>query len=220
MLRLYFLPALTLIRGNAVCTVEVWNILRFMQPAERWKLYGEWKATAYKSHPELRVRHVQVDREAKGLLRRLSHQTIDSLSGPVAKLVHSNPLVFFANAVNQVMAYDNMAGVVIQAIKFVTTMGFDTLVYTILEALSNPDKERVKDDGVNISDWLQSECFTLHASSQSQRFMKVSLHSLECCSGVITPTLPPFSSISYTSFITVKLPKSWFCESLSGIWQE
>ncbi|KAH9938580.1 transcription factor/nuclear export subunit protein 2-domain-containing protein [Fomitopsis serialis] len=134
-LRLYLLPALPLIRGNAVCTVEVWNILRQYETTLRWQLYGEWKSSTYKSHPELRVRQVQSDRESKGILRRLSHNTIDSLSGTVAKLAHSNPCIFFTNAVNQIMAYDNLAGVVIQALNY----------------------DRVKDDGVNTSDWLQSE---------------------------------------------------------------
>ncbi|CAA7260264.1 unnamed protein product [Cyclocybe aegerita] len=155
-LRRYLLPALPLIRGNAVCTVEVWNIIRQYETTARWRLYGEWKTNTYHSHPELRIREVQADRESKGILRRLSHNTIDSLSGPVAKLAHSNPCIFFTNAVNQIMAYDNLANVVIQALRYVTNMGFDVLVFIILNALSNPDKERVKDDGVNISDWLQS----------------------------------------------------------------
>jgi THO complex subunit 2 len=99
---------------------------------------------------------VQADRESKGILRRLSHNTIETLSGTVAKLAHSNPCIFFMNAVNQIMAYDNLANVVIQALRYVTNMGFDVLVYVILEALSNPNKNRVKDDGVNTSDWLQS----------------------------------------------------------------
>ncbi|KAF8165073.1 transcription factor/nuclear export subunit protein 2-domain-containing protein [Crassisporium funariophilum] len=155
-LRMYLLPALPLIRGNAVCTVEVWNIIRQYETTARWRLYGEWKTTTYKSHPELRIREVQADRESKGILRRLSHQTIDSLSGTVAKLAHSNPCILFSNAVNQIMAYDNLASVVIQALRYVTNMGFDVLVFIILGALANPDKERVKDDGVNTSDWLQS----------------------------------------------------------------
>ncbi|KAI9000935.1 transcription factor/nuclear export subunit protein 2-domain-containing protein [Trametes punicea] len=155
-IRLYLLPALPLIRGNAVCTVEVWNIIRQFETTLRWQLYGEWKASTYKSHPELKVRQVQTDRESKGILRRLSHNTIDSLSGTVAKLAHSNPCIFFTNAVNQIMAYDNLAGVVIQALNYVTIMGFDVLVYIILDALANPNKDRVKDDGVNTSDWLQS----------------------------------------------------------------
>ncbi|KAG0699864.1 transcription factor/nuclear export subunit protein 2-domain-containing protein [Suillus ampliporus] len=155
LLRLYFLPALPLIRGNAVCTVDIWNIIRQYETTARWRLYGEWKSS-YSSHPELRIRHVQADRESKGILRRLSHNTIETLSGTVAKLAHSNPCIFFTNAVNQIMAYDNLANVVIQALRYVTNMGFDVLVYVILDALSNPRKNRVKDDGVNTSDWLQS----------------------------------------------------------------
>ncbi|CDO68724.1 hypothetical protein BN946_scf184652.g51 [Trametes cinnabarina] len=155
-IRVYLLPALPLIRGNAVCTVEVWNIVRQFETTLRWQLYGEWKANTYKSHPELKVRQVQTDRESKGIMRRLSHNTIDALSGTVAKLAHSNPCIFFTNAVNQIMAYDNLAGVVIQALNYVTIMGFDVLVYIILDALANPHKDRVKDDGVNTSDWLQS----------------------------------------------------------------
>ncbi|KAJ7283481.1 transcription factor/nuclear export subunit protein 2-domain-containing protein [Mycena rebaudengoi] len=155
-LRKYLLPALTLIRGNAVCTVEIWNIIRQYETTARWRLYGEWKSTTYKSHPELRVRQAHVDKESKGILRRLSHNTFDSLSGTVAKLAHSNPCIFFTNAVNQIMAYDNLANVVIQALRYVTNMGFDVLVFIILDALSNPNKERVKSDGVNSSDWLQS----------------------------------------------------------------
>ncbi|KAI9512728.1 transcription factor/nuclear export subunit protein 2-domain-containing protein [Russula earlei] len=155
-LRVYFLPALPLIRGNAVCTVEIWNVIRQFETTVRWKLYGEWKTRTYTTHPELRVRAVQVDRESKGVLRRLSHNTIDTLSGTVAKIAHSNPCIFFTNAVNQIMAYDNLASVVVQALRYATNMGFDVLVYIILDALANPHKERVKDDGVNTSDWLQS----------------------------------------------------------------
>jgi THO complex subunit 2 len=185
LLRLYFLPSLPLIRGNAVCTVEIWNIFRQYEPTARWKLYGEWKTSTYNSHPELRIRQVQADRESKGILRRLSHQTIDTLSGTVAKLAHSNPCIFFANAVNQIMAYDNLAGVVIQALRYVTTMGFDVLVYIILDALSNPYKNRVKDDGVNISDWLQSRfgCVaSLHVThnSRSRIVHRHALSSIQC----------------------------------------
>ena len=155
-LRLYLLPALSLIRGNAVTTVEVWYVLKSYDTTLRWQLYGEWTATTYQSHPELRIRQVQADREAKGLLRRLSLNTIDSLSGAVAKLVHSNPCIFFTAAVGQIMAYDNLAAVVIQALRYTTSMGFDVLVFIVLNAFANPNKERVKDDGVNTMDWLQS----------------------------------------------------------------
>lgn len=164
-LRRYLLPALPLIRGNAVCTVEVWNIIRQYETTLRWRLYGEWKEHIYRSHLELRIRAVQADRESKGILRRLSLNTVDSLSGPVAKLAHSNPCILFQNAVNQIMAYENLAAVVIQALRYVTNMGFDVLVFIILGAFANPDKLRVKDDGVNTSDWLQSRLIISYLSS-------------------------------------------------------
>ena len=54
------------------------------------------------------------------------------------------------------MAYENLATVIIQALRYVTNMGFDVLIFIILGAFANPVKEQVKDDGVNTSDWLQS----------------------------------------------------------------
>lgn len=146
-----------MIPGNAVCNVEVWNILRQYETTLRWKLYGEWRDLTYKSHPELKAQQVLREREVKGVLRRLSSQTIESLAGTVAKLAHSNPCIFFTNAVNQIQAYDNLADVVIQALRYATNMGFDILVFIILDALANTQKDRVKDDGVYASDWLQSK---------------------------------------------------------------
>lgn len=151
------IPALPLIRANAVCAVEVWNILKLYEITLRWQLYGEWKTSIYQSHPELRCRQIQADRESKSLLRRLSSNTVDSLSSSVAKLAYSDPCIFFANAINQIMAYDNLADVVISALGYVTLMAFDVLCYITLDALATPNKERLKDDGVNIADWLQSE---------------------------------------------------------------
>lgn len=155
--RMYLLPALALMRSNTVCSVEIWHILKQFDATIRWRLYHEWKAVTYTKHPELRVAQVVADRESKGILRRLSKDTVDTLAGMVAKLVHHNPMIFFTNAVNQVMAYDNLAEVVVKVLKFVTLMAQDVLSYVILDAFSNPDKERLKDDGVNTSDWLQSE---------------------------------------------------------------
>ena len=48
------------------------------------------------------------------------------------------------------MVYENLATVVIQALRYVTNMGFDVLVFIILGAFANSAKECVKDDGVNL----------------------------------------------------------------------
>jgi THO complex subunit 2 len=52
------------------------------------------------------------------------------------------------------MAYDNLAGVVVWALKYARVIGFDVFVYIMVDALANLHKERVKEDGVKTSDWL------------------------------------------------------------------
>lgn len=156
MIRKYLLPALCLISGNAVFGVEVWSIVRLYSTTSRYRLYGEWRA-CYTTHGELQVKEAQCNTESRAILRRLSHQTIESLSGAVAKLAHSNPIIFFTIAISQISSYENLAEVVILAMKYLTSMDFEALVFVLLDALSNEDKERVKSDGVNISDWLQSK---------------------------------------------------------------
>lgn len=141
--------------GNAVCTVEVWNIVKQFDEYTRWRFYGEWKNT-YMTHPELRVRQKQADRESKGVMRRISVKTVNALSGSVAKLAHSNPYIIFTNAINQIMAYENLAAVFVTCLSHCTVMGFDVLLYLVLDVLASPQKPRLKDDGVNIADWLQS----------------------------------------------------------------
>jgi THO complex subunit 2 len=156
MMRTCIFPAYSLVRGNAGLVVTLQSIMRHIDPTDRWPLYAEWKTTMMQSHPELRLRAIQVDRESKGILRRLSHETVDSLGGAIAKLVHHNPCIFLSHALNQVTAYSNLSAVLVKSFSRLTMMSFDVLNYLICDALANPDKERVKDDGVNLTDWLQN----------------------------------------------------------------
>jgi THO complex subunit 2 len=155
-LRSHILPAISMLRGNVGVVVDMFAITRYYDTTERWSLYAEWKTKTMQSHPELRLRFIQVDRESKGVMRRLSKQTVHTLDSAVLKLAIHNPCIFFPNAINQIMAYDNLAAVVLEVFSRLTNFAFDVLQYLIFDALSNPHKERVKDDGVNTSDWLQS----------------------------------------------------------------
>src|SRR4051812_33295924 len=120
MLRLYLLPGLSLLHNNIFLSTEVWAVLSVMEATKRWSLYGEWMSRSYQLYPELRVRKVEADREARAIIRRLGSKNVATLSRAVGKLAHSNPCIMFANMVNQVAAYDNLADVVIESLKFCT----------------------------------------------------------------------------------------------------
>ena len=55
----------------------------------------------------------------------------------------------------QVESYSNQIEPVADALRYLTPLGFDVLTYVILSRLTS-GRDKVKDDGVNISEWLQN----------------------------------------------------------------
>ena len=133
---------------------ELYDLLRLFPSTTRFSLYGEWQAVAYKSHPDLKLRGSETDKDTKGILRRISKQDVKRFGRALAKISTSNPLIVWAISVNQIENYDNFVDVVVDAAKFCTHLGYDVLEYVILSSLANPFKNRVKDDGTSIALWL------------------------------------------------------------------
>ncbi|KZS97683.1 hypothetical protein SISNIDRAFT_481583 [Sistotremastrum niveocremeum HHB9708] len=156
MLRLHILPAVSMTGAQSILAVDVWNVLKNYEVAQRWQLYAEWGHHTYTRHPELGLKRTEVNREVKNLLRRLSNENVDDFHMTVAKLAHSNPCLLFSIAVNQVQAYENMAPELIKALSKVTILAHDVLTYVILDAFSKPDRDHMKDDGISVSDWLMN----------------------------------------------------------------
>lgn len=57
---------------------------------------------------------------------------------------------------SQLQLYDNLIDPVVDSFKYLTSLSFDVLGFSIIEALNNPEKDRTKHDGTSISLWLQS----------------------------------------------------------------
>ncbi|VAH69513.1 unnamed protein product [Triticum turgidum subsp. durum] len=73
----------------------------------------------------------------------------------VAKLAHANPMTVLRTIVQQVEAYRDMINPVVDAFKYLTQLEYDILQYIVIERLAQGGREKVKDDGLNLSDWLQ-----------------------------------------------------------------
>lgn len=56
----------------------------------------------------------------------------------------------------QIQAYDNLIVPVVDALKYLTSMSYDVLIYCIVEALGSDDRARFKHDGTSLTLWLQS----------------------------------------------------------------
>ena len=57
---------------------------------------------------------------------------------------------------SQIQKYDNLIAPVVDSLKYLTSLNYDILAYCIIEALANPEKEKMKHDDTTISSWLQS----------------------------------------------------------------
>ncbi len=55
--------------------------------------------------------------------------------------------IIMLQVLSQIQLYDNLIGPVVDSLRYLTSLSFDVLGYSIIEALNNPDKDRTKHDG-------------------------------------------------------------------------
>ena len=89
-------------------------------------------------------------------MRRLSKENTKQYGRHLGKITHCNPGVVFDTILGQIQAYDNLIVPVVEMMKYLTPLSFDVLSFELLVHLSDPDKVRLKDDGLNVSLWMKS----------------------------------------------------------------
>ena len=155
LLRTQVLPAFALAAAGAPLLYELWACVQTLSYPERYALYGEWKHRAFQRR-ELRAAKAATEREARGILRRVSADNVRASGRSLAKAAHTNPTVFFDVVLHQVQSYDNLIEPVVDAAKYLTPLEYDVCSYALLEALANPARARIKSDGTHASLWLKS----------------------------------------------------------------
>ncbi|XP_056328922.1 THO complex subunit 2 [Danio aesculapii] len=150
------LPSLSLMECNACMSEELWGFFKFFPYQHRYRLYGQWKNETYSNHPLLvKIKAQTVDR-SKYIMKRLTKENVKPSGRQIGKLSHSNPTILFDYILSQIQWYDNLITPVVDSLKYLTSLNYDVLAYCIIEALANPEKEKMKHDDTTISSWLQS----------------------------------------------------------------
>ncbi|XP_072285366.1 THO complex subunit 2-like [Pyxicephalus adspersus] len=150
------LPSLSLMDFNACMSEELWGMMKTFPYQYRYRLYGQWKNETYNRHPLLvKVKAQTIDR-AKYIMKRLTKENVKPSGRQIGKLSHSNPTILFDYILSQIQKYDNLITPVVDSLKYLTSLNYDVLAYCIIEALANPEKEKMKHDDTTISSWLQS----------------------------------------------------------------
>ncbi|KAM7467402.1 hypothetical protein LguiB_014964 [Lonicera macranthoides] len=149
------LPSLQLIPANPAIGQEIWDVLNFLPYEVRYRLYGEWEKDDEQIPMVLSARQT-AKLDTRRILKRLAKENLKQLGRMVAKLAHANPMTVLRTIVHQIEAYRDMITPVVDAFKYLTQLEYDILEYVVIERLAFGGREKLKDDGLNLSDWLQS----------------------------------------------------------------
>lgn len=198
-LRYFLVPSLSAFSPSPALSMELWNVLVQLPYRTRYSLYRSWRgvgleraglaSSSIPTKPLWLVQgEVQAGKDARYALKRLSKDTLRDMSRAVAKCAHGHALVVFTTILHQIESYDNLVPVMVEACRFVTPLSLDVLGYCILQRLcgsnnsssssSNVNRNRLKESGVNVSQWLQSlESF---AGALYRRYPNVEFRGILC----------------------------------------
>lgn len=153
--RIHILPTISLLSPNPGVIQEVYSLLRHFSFEVRYSLYGEWQAVLLKASPHLKFASNKAEKETKNVLKRLSNTNVKEMMRRLAKISYSNPLTSFTVFIGQVESYDNLGGLVVEAARYFTDMGWDMFPYIIMIQLTS-GRGTQQMDGLNDRKWIQS----------------------------------------------------------------
>ncbi|XP_003246335.1 THO complex subunit 2 isoform X1 [Acyrthosiphon pisum] len=149
------LPTLSLAEGSSI-SEHLWTLLQLYPYHCRYALYNSWKNDTHKYHPKLLTKKVDVQKKARSVMKRLCKDNTKPSSRVIGKISHYAPGYLFDYILGQIQVFDNLASIVVECLKYMTSLSFDVLGYCIVETLGKSGQDRVKHDGTSISVWLQS----------------------------------------------------------------
>ena len=125
----------------------------------------------------MRAKAIVID-SLRYCMKRLTKDNAKQIGRQLGKLVHSNSGVVFDYLLSQIQKFDNLIQPVVDAMKFLTNLAMDMLSYCIIEALSNPLRERMKQEDTNISSWLQ--CLATFTGTLYRKYYSLGLTGMNC----------------------------------------
>ncbi|BHF61082.1 THO complex subunit 2 [Sparganum proliferum] len=147
------LPSLNMVPANCCLAEEVWRLLRHLPYDHRYRLYGQWKHLSCQGEPVLLRKRTLILLRTKAIMKRLSKENVKQLGRHLGKLSHSNPGVLFDYVLQSIQMFTNLIGPVVDALKYVSSLGYDVLAFCLIEALAS---DRSKLDDLQRSQSLQA----------------------------------------------------------------
>ena len=146
-------PALSLSNRNSSTVAEVWKLLKRFPATTRYNIYFEWYLGQTSRNKDILSAFNYSQAETKNVLKKISKTNTRPMARLLAKVAVASPGKVFEVIIKQIESYDNLIGVVVEASRFFTELGYDVLVWSLINALGKA-RSRVQNDGLLTSQWL------------------------------------------------------------------
>ena len=151
------LPAYVLLPSSIARASLLWSILSLLPYTARYSLYGYWHISLPQAHPLLALHHTSLTSKTRYFRKRISTAKVKECSRLLLKFALPSPTSVFALILQQVQQFDNMIGVVVEMLRYMPVLVLDTVAWVLLWQMSERT-DKLKEDGMNESDWYQSLC--------------------------------------------------------------
>ena len=149
-------PAISLTKASPGAVAEVYDLIKSFSIETRYSLYAEWFLGQTSRIPEIRSAFDLARAETKDVLKRISKTTVKPMARALAKIALSSPGIVFQVAINQIESYDNLIETVVECARYFTYLGYDVLIWSLLNALQGRGRDRTESAGLAVSHWLKA----------------------------------------------------------------
>lgn len=150
----FLLPALSFTKSNAGVVNEVWDVVSTFPIRTRYLLYLEWSAGRISRLPEMKSAAEQAKAETRDVLKKISKTNVKPMARQLAKVAYANPHIVITTAMGQIEAYDGIAEVFIEGVRYFTDLGYDVLTWAMISSMAREGRSRTQESGLFTSKWL------------------------------------------------------------------
>ncbi|KAI0563514.1 THO complex subunit 2 [Gracilaria domingensis] len=155
-MREMILTAFTIFQSNTGLANAIWDVLKELPHATGWKLYGYLQNDVAKTCAVYKVVADRTSYEMKYILKRITTDNAGSFLTSVAKLTTGRALPAFNATLDRVQGYPAETvtiSPVIEACWNCNNLAIDMFLYLLLDRMTNSERYRLKEDGVNTAQW-------------------------------------------------------------------
>eukprot|EP01061_Rhynchopus_euleeides_P016380 TRINITY_DN27659_c0_g1_i1.p1 TRINITY_DN27659_c0_g1~~TRINITY_DN27659_c0_g1_i1.p1 ORF type:complete len:1262 (+),score=607.78 TRINITY_DN27659_c0_g1_i1:90-3875(+) len=135
----------------------VWALLEYLPFRHRFQLYENVTSLLATDDFELKWASAKLSEATARTLRRLTTDNSGELAKKLAKLSFCSPLILFTSIFRHVMNYGTeFIPHAIDAMKQFPPLALDVMSYKMISLMSDETKPRLKNDKVNLDDWLSN----------------------------------------------------------------